>query len=181
MSANFINNAFGNQDLYIYVIDTDKYAGNFEREMCAFITGQVGECNVGSRSAKTAKAELSKGTLEWMETNIVHLPDDHGCCRPASIFPNPRWFNNGHEERYSKEQYEKSYPAYFSVAIFFGEIPPESIRREMDQRANEFTTRDKVYEEEPKMEWKLMGRKSITIEGFRWVQLKTEVVEVTPK
>jgi len=26
---------------YIFVIDTDSYAGNFERDMCAFLTGRV--------------------------------------------------------------------------------------------------------------------------------------------
>ncbi len=31
---------------YLFVIDTDTYAGNFEREMCAYVTGQIGECEV---------------------------------------------------------------------------------------------------------------------------------------
>ncbi|KKK83825.1 hypothetical protein LCGC14_2789530, partial [marine sediment metagenome] len=34
-------------DSWIFIIDTDSYAGNFEREMCAYITGRVGECGVG--------------------------------------------------------------------------------------------------------------------------------------
>ena len=28
---------------YLFVIDTDSYAGNFEREMCAYLTNQIGE------------------------------------------------------------------------------------------------------------------------------------------
>ena len=32
---------------YTIIIDTDEYSGNFEREMCAYCTGQVGECEVG--------------------------------------------------------------------------------------------------------------------------------------
>ena len=30
-----------------FVVDTDTYAGNFEREMCAFMTGITGACGVG--------------------------------------------------------------------------------------------------------------------------------------
>jgi len=40
------------QDLYIFVIDTDYYAGNFERNLCAYATGYVGECGVGRQMAQ---------------------------------------------------------------------------------------------------------------------------------
>jgi hypothetical protein len=42
----------------LFVVDTDTYAGNFEREMCAYITGQVGECEVGEEIAKAARMML---------------------------------------------------------------------------------------------------------------------------
>lgn len=32
---------------YSIVVETDSYAGNFEREMCAFMTGHIGECEAG--------------------------------------------------------------------------------------------------------------------------------------
>lgn len=32
---------------YSIVVETDSYAGNFEREMCAFMTGHIGKCEVG--------------------------------------------------------------------------------------------------------------------------------------
>lgn len=38
---------------YILVADTNQYAGNFERELCAYITGQYGECSVGADIAKS--------------------------------------------------------------------------------------------------------------------------------
>lgn len=37
---------------YIFIIDTDSYAGNFERELTAYITGVVGGCEVGDDFAK---------------------------------------------------------------------------------------------------------------------------------
>ena len=32
---------------YGLVVKTNSYAGDFEREYCAYVTGQVGECEVG--------------------------------------------------------------------------------------------------------------------------------------
>ena len=36
---------------YGFIVDTDSYAGNFEREMCAYMTGHIGECSVGEEYA----------------------------------------------------------------------------------------------------------------------------------
>jgi len=35
-----------------FIIDTNEYAGNFEREMCAYCTGQIGDCGVGEEEAE---------------------------------------------------------------------------------------------------------------------------------
>lgn len=77
----------------ILVIDTENYSGNFEREMCAYITGQVGECGVGEELAELAKEDIKH--LAWWEEHIVNEKDDNGCERPASIWDTPGWFNNG--------------------------------------------------------------------------------------
>lgn len=36
---------------YIFIIDTDEYSGNFERDLCGYITGCVGDCEVGQEYA----------------------------------------------------------------------------------------------------------------------------------
>lgn len=79
----------------ILVIDTQQYAGNFEREMCAYVTGQVGECGVGAGLAEEYQDTIKY--LDWWNEHIVHERDDsdYGCYRPASIFPTIGWFNNG--------------------------------------------------------------------------------------
>lgn len=79
----------------ILIVDTEQYAGNFEREMCAFITGQVGECGVGDDIAEQYSADIKN--LKWWEEHIVSERDDsdYGCYRPASIWPTLGWFNNG--------------------------------------------------------------------------------------
>jgi hypothetical protein len=77
----------------VIVIDTEQYAGNFEREMCAFITGQYGECEVGKEIAESASECI--GHLGWWEENIADETDDRDVRRPASIWPTPGWFNDG--------------------------------------------------------------------------------------
>jgi hypothetical protein len=66
----------------ILAIDTDSYAGNFEREMCAYITGIVGGCEVGSEIAQ----EVANDVVEYdFDELISQVPDDHGCYRPVSM------------------------------------------------------------------------------------------------
>lgn len=80
---------------WTFVIDTDEYAGNFEREMCAYLTGILGECGVGEEMAAIARKELPKKILKEFEEIVAQVPDEHGCCRPVTIWPNPNWFNDG--------------------------------------------------------------------------------------
>jgi len=80
---------------YMVVVDTDKYAGNFEREMGAFITGEIGECLVGEESQEVALRELDPDVKKWFGINTAQVPDEHGCLRPVVIWPTPGWFNDG--------------------------------------------------------------------------------------
>lgn len=81
--------------MYLVVIDTDKYAGNFEREMCAYITGVVGECEVGLKSKNVAIKELDQETVYWFAHNVAQMPDEHNVKRPCAIRATPGWFNDG--------------------------------------------------------------------------------------
>ena len=86
-------------DYYILCLDTDKYAGNFERETTAYATGHVGECRVGSKQAKLFVKEtegiLSDDFLDReINEKIVHL-NDYGCSRPCAVQSTPGWVNDG--------------------------------------------------------------------------------------
>lgn len=60
------------------VIKTDSYAGNFEHELCAWLTGAVGDCMRGE--------ELVESDIEEMFEDLIYpMPDDHGYYRPASV------------------------------------------------------------------------------------------------
>lgn len=105
---------------YIVVIDTNKYAGNFEREMCAYITRQVGSCGVGQDFADIAEKELTEEQAEWFEDNISSQPDDNGCWRPCEI-----WLDRCGAE-------------YNSVAIFLESAPDRHTIALVHSRAKSF-------------------------------------------
>ena len=63
---------------YAVIVRTDSYAGNFERELCAHLTGTVGECYVGMKYVDSAVSEL-------FYEDVEQKPDEHGTHRPVSL------------------------------------------------------------------------------------------------
>lgn len=72
---------------YAILIKTDSYAGNFEREMCAHVTGHIGECGVGDEY-------VDESIAEKFEDYIGLESDDHGCYRPAELGYDLGYSNN---------------------------------------------------------------------------------------
>ena len=93
---------------WLFIIDTEDYAGNFERDLCAYITGRVGECGVGDEEAALFTEETGQEGFE----NVVEESDDHGCHRPASIYPTPGWYNNGYGFGYKDGEEAEALVAY---------------------------------------------------------------------
>jgi len=86
-----------------FVIDTDEYAGSFERELCAHITGQVGECEVGEENARRFEKAVDETIQKRMEVLIGLETDEDGCSRPVKLISTPGWFNNGHGGHFSED------------------------------------------------------------------------------
>ena len=63
---------------WIVKINTNSYAGNFEREMCAYCTGHIGDCGVGNDYVDECVSDAFCDTLDF-------IPDEFGCYRPCSI------------------------------------------------------------------------------------------------
>ncbi len=146
-----------------FVIDTTAYAGNFERETVAYMTGQYGDCGVGAARAGQAREELSQttageGARLWMALHIAKRPDEHECCRPAGIVPTPGWFNDGMGNAHpvgtpqdivlakylesvaripslTKPSGPGVYPSYQSVVAWFDEEPPAWVLEALKSRA----------------------------------------------
>ena len=109
----------------VFVIVTNLYAGNFEREMTAYMTGQLGDCGVGGEEAEIARAELDPDVLEWLDDCHLQVADDHGNDRPCSIWP----------------PVPDAYPesgVYSAVAVFLNEVPTPDVVAVLKARALRF-------------------------------------------
>src|SRR3989344_1236736 len=156
----------GQPDYYLFIIDTNTYAGNFEREICAYITGQIGECGVGEENAKLAKQQIPLITAQ-LEDLVEMVPDKHGCARPVAIFPNPKYGKDryGTHALLTEENVTQfPWPAYYSVAIFFNSIPDLELLDIMKKRARDIANQGIGYK----------GiEKTVKIEGFRFLEQYT--------
>lgn len=105
---------------YALIIRTDSYAGNFEREMCAYVTGNIGEFEVSKKYIDSAITD------KWKEL-IVEKLDDRGYWGPVSL--------GGCE----------STPGYSGqdVVIWLADEPLDWLLREAKERAEEFNEFDK--------------------------------------
>lgn len=107
---------------YSIVVETDSYAGNFEREMCAFMTGHIGECEVGLK-----EQELYLLKYDPIK-EITDEADEHGCYRPVEIVCTPNC------------------PGYEAFQIFLdnNEIPPDESLAIMKSQALEYAKKHKI-------------------------------------
>lgn len=142
---------------WIFLIDTNKYSGNFERPMCAYVCGHIGDCEVGEEEMKIYLKE-KKTPL----ANVLQKPDEHGCYRPCAIWPTPGWSNDGmggHKKL--KKGESMGFPAYQSVAIFFEQKPTANQLKILMERAHAF----KQYLKKTKGYY----RQAVNILGFRLI------------
>ncbi len=140
---------------YVFIIATDSYTGNFEREMCAYTTGAVGECGVGGENAQLFRDELMPGADEYDPTLFevddhinAHELDEHGCGRPTSIW-------------------DEGKGKYNALAIFFNEKPTQEMIDLMKTRSAAFAATYKTYAGAP-----------IKILGYSMIKREVVVTDV---
>jgi hypothetical protein len=110
---------------FVFIIDTDSYAGNFERPLTAYCTGEIGDCGVGADEAKEFADECTTAQKRISDL-IDQRPDEHGCYRPTAIYETP---------------------SYQSVAIFLRQRPTEKQLKFLMQRAYKYVGKP------PRREW----------------------------
>lgn len=138
----------GPKEGYAFVVDTDAYAGNFEREMTAYLTGQIGECGVGEELVEE---------LEINFDNVLQVPDEHACYRPTSCWVEPRTGN------------------YNAVAIFFESTPTKEQIEFMKERVKSF---DKIRKEKGYTKNFIQKNPEIKILGFRLLKFNQKIKEI---
>lgn len=136
--------SFDNPKSNLVVFDTRQYAGNFERDMCAFIIGRAGYFGEGAEYVAEARAVLAH--LEWYDENIYPVEDDEGCEHIVTIWPTAGRFKFGDSYDDTPEVRAtlpprvatSANPSYESVAILVDEFPPAEVLAEMVARAKQF-------------------------------------------
>lgn len=87
------------QNRYLFVVDTEQYAGNFERWLCGYMTGRTDEpVTHGDEEAAIAKNELPSKMWDYFQEHVLvcsEKPDDCPIDTPVIIYPTPGWFNHG--------------------------------------------------------------------------------------
>jgi hypothetical protein len=155
---------------YTLCIDTEQYAGNFEREMTAWVCGLAnceGRVDV-LRVAKLAREEIPESVQDWFEEHTRAGGEYNDCC---GIVPTPGWFNDGSGHHFKEGQNTKcwrkhKWPAYQSVGIYLDAKPPEEVLAVVRERAASYN------EACPHS----MSHEHITITGFRLVTEKTTTI-----
>ena len=104
---------------FVFVVDTDTYSGNFERELCGYLTGQydrdMGDEGHGTKEAAIARAELSPEMWDYFDTHVMHCleePDDLPIHTPVVIWPTPGWFNHGMGGHFREGQEKEAFEHY---------------------------------------------------------------------
>lgn len=124
---------------YSFVVDTDAYAGNFERELTAYVIGQADEYAAVDEYLEMFTDECSMDFEELSDTRISDPGDDGIMRAPNDLAPTPGWSNNGHGKHYKVDSaHPFKYPAYQSVAIFLSRKPTDEELSELIKRAVSF-------------------------------------------
>lgn len=133
-----------------FVVDTDAYAGNFERELCGYVTGcsEDGEDHHGAPYRDMFMADYPEGhPFEDFLKKRLTDPGDDGYGRTyQDLAPTPGWGNFGQGDHKKLEAFETApHPAFQSVAIFLRERPPDEVLSILTQRAYAFPKLPKRY------------------------------------
>ena len=161
-----------------FVVDTEEYAGNFERELCGFVCGQYddyGDPRGGFYKAMYLK-EHPDDPFESLIGQMVDDPGDDGIHRaPMALAPTPGWINDGHGKHIKLDEAthtelrkaKKRYPAYNSVAICLTRKPKDKELKLLVERAMKFSSAPK------RKDWSALPK----VTGCRLVEESTVLKE----
>lgn len=127
---------------WTFVVDTDSYAGNFEREMSSYVVGRCDEYgdHRGGPYQEMFRKDFGKDPFDDLVDYRVNDPGDDGIMRaPMDLAPTPGYGNDGHGKHSKLKAGQKpKHPAYQSVAIFLRRRPTAKELRVLAERARAF-------------------------------------------
>lgn len=127
---------------YTLVVDTDAYAGNFERQLVAYCTGMADPSGVGESEAAAFRASMPVEVRDHFAAIMSTRPGDNDHPHYARILPTTGRLNDKGRHFDANEltpELRKAFPmAYESVGVFFDEIPSRELLDILLMRAEEF-------------------------------------------
>ncbi len=139
-----------NSNPYKVIIDTDSYAGNFERELCAYVTGHWDDSTHGGDQAKVFEDEV--GEPNPFEDYVSFIIDEHGLRTPVCLEYTPKELGDYN---------------MCSVGIVFKKRPTPELIQLVKDRAYKFENKGLIFNRPVKLK----------ILGFRLLKITMEVVE----
>lgn len=137
------------QPRWSFVVDTDSYAGNFERELSSYVVGQCDEYGEHRGAVYLAMYEEDFDGKDPFEDLVESRVDDHGDDQinraPMALAPTPGYENDGAgNHRAIATGKTPKHPAFNSVAIFLSRKPTDGELKILIQRAKAFAKLPKV-------------------------------------
>ena len=134
-----------------FVVDTDLYAGNFERELSSYV---VGACDESGEHRGGPYAEMYRKDFcgrDPFKVLVDMRVDDHGddsiMRSPMALAPTPGYGNDGRGGAQKVRAGKKAkHPSYQSVAIFLRRRPTDRELASLAERARRFGSLPKVRE-----------------------------------
>ena len=102
------------------VVETNMHTNVFDRQCCAFLTAQYGECEIGKEIAVIERKNIRH--IDWWDEHVKRQADNEGVYRPVVTL--------GEEDTNSNN----------ALAIFIKHVPTEAVW-------NEFLERLKLFED----------------------------------
>lgn len=138
---------------YKFIIDTNSYAGNFERELCAYVTGHWDNETHGGAQAAEFTEEIGK--INPFDDYIGLITNEHGLQTPVSLENTP------------KELKEPGDYSMCSIGIHFDKRPTPELIQIMKDRAYKFENEGLIFDRPVKLK----------ILSFRLQRQIVEIVE----
>lgn len=160
---------FPTGNTFVIVVDTNKYSGNFDQEMVAYLIGA--DTPRGSTEFFAEDAEQNPKLADLKDINIHVDHSEYGEVY-STIWETPGYVNDGCGRLCTVEEFQanhpvekhRSFPAYQSVAFFFcQEVKPEEIQL-LRERCDSFIE----YYNEPDL--KILAIRQLKINMKRAVQ-----------
>lgn len=98
----------------LFIVDTEQPASLFAENMCAFLTGRVGDTGIGEDYAVLYSEQTEREPLE----DVRDIQTTRGFHTPCSPWETPGWFNNGMGGYYRENQgQERQAVAHFRDSV----------------------------------------------------------------